>query len=371
MAVELSELYKEIYTDYAVRLLTTSCFNKSIEWLHTIENDEFTYLLHGGELIFNSNLNFETDEVRKRYIDKLIQRNAGGLIVALEKENSVSQELIDYCNQKHFPLFESNWETSFLEITRKFSAILLINERNETNLIAALKNAIHSPMDEALYQSCFERNLLLRDMTYTISILGNISDASTCRLLQTSLQHSFKKGIVYEENNKLVLLTCGYPPHHLISTFKTLKSKIPNLYAAIGSAQCGHSRIAASYKHAQLTYNLIGKAFTQSILCYDDLGVYQLLADTSNMELYIGFYEKTLGKLVDYDKENNTNYLEILEKFFENECHLSNTADAMFFHKNTLKYKLAKIREILGYDILSNESRMSIMLALHIQKTLL
>lgn len=75
-----------------------------------------------------------------------------------------------------------------------------------------------------------------------------------------------------------------------------------------------------------------------------------------------------LGKLVSYDLENETNYMELLEVFFENECHLANTADAMFFHKNTLKYKLAKIREILGYDILSNENRMNIMLALRIQK---
>lgn len=80
------------------------------------------------------------------------------------------------------------------------------------------------------------------------------------------------------------------------------------------------------------------------------------------------FYQNTLGKLKDFDRENKTSHMEILKIFFENECHLANTAEAMFFHKNTLKYKLAKIREILGYDILLNENRMKIMLALHIQK---
>ena len=111
MAVELYDLYKEIYTDYTVRLLTTSCFNKSIDWLHTIENDEFAYLLHGGELVFNSSLNNETDEVRKRYIDKLIQMNAGGLIIALEKENSISQELIDALDDNEdVQNYWHNWE---------------------------------------------------------------------------------------------------------------------------------------------------------------------------------------------------------------------------------------------------------------------
>lgn len=368
MAVELYDLYKEIYHEYDVKLLTTSCFDKEIDWMHFIENDEFTYLLHGGELLFNSSLNFESEGVRKRYIDKFIKMNAGGLIAALDKGNDFSPELIEYCNQKKFPLMTTNWQTPFLEMTRKFSAILLVNERNETNLIGALKNAIHSPLDEGLYQSCFERNLFFRDMDYTISILGNMPDASSLKLIRTSLQHSLKKSIVYEENKKLILLTAGYPLHHLTTVFAHLIEKEPALHVGIGSVQKGHSEIAGSYRHALVTYNLIGKAFTDPILSYDALGIYQILTDVSEPCILMDFYQKTLGKLVDHDEKMKTNYTEILECFFENECHLANTADALFFHKNTLKYKLAKIKEILGYDILSNQHRMNIMLAFHIRK---
>lgn len=368
MAVELYDLYKEIYLEYEVKLLTTSCFDKEIDWMHFIENDEFAYLLHGGELLFNSSLNFESEEVRRRYIDKFIDMKAGGLIVALDEGNEFSPELIEYCNQKKLPLMVTNWQTPFLEITRKFSAILLVNERNETNLIGALKNAIHSPLDADLYQSCFERNLLFRDMTYTISIWGNISDVSARKLIRTSLQHSFKKAIIYEENEKLVILTTGYQSHHLYEIYKILKEKYSDLCVSVGSSKQGHADIVLSYRHALTTYKLIGKAIKKSFLCYSELSVYQLLTDVKNPQTCNNFYQKVLGKLVDYDLENKTNYLEILEKFFEHECHLANTADAMFFHKNTLKYKLAKIREILGYDILSNENRMNIMLAFRIQK---
>ena len=110
------------------------------------------------------------------------------------------------------------------------------------------------------------------------------------------------------------------------------------------------------------------KAFSKPFLCYSELDVYQLLTDISTPQTCTNFYQKILGKLIDYDKENKTNYTEILEVFFENECHLANTADVLFFHKNTLKYKLAKIREILGYDITTNENRMNIMLAFRIRK---
>ena len=64
MAVELNKLYTEIYDDYRVRLLTTSCFGMSIDWIHVIEDESFADLLHGNELIFNSSLNYASEQKR-------------------------------------------------------------------------------------------------------------------------------------------------------------------------------------------------------------------------------------------------------------------------------------------------------------------
>ena len=41
MAVKLSSLYNEIYTEHDVRLLTNSCFDKKIGWVHMVENIDF------------------------------------------------------------------------------------------------------------------------------------------------------------------------------------------------------------------------------------------------------------------------------------------------------------------------------------------
>ena len=101
---------------------------------------------------------------------------------------------------------------------------------------------------------------------------------------------------------------------------------------------------------------------------YEKLGVYQLLANMKEPEICFNFVDKTLGSLIEFDSLNETNHLEVLECFFENECNLVQTADALFFHKNTLKYKINKIQEILDCDIRSNENRLRIMLALHIYR---
>ena len=62
------------------------------------------------------------------------------------------------------------------------------------------------------------------------------------------------------------------------------------------------------------------------------------------------------------------NVIDRLKAFFENECSIVHTAQAMYCHKNTMNYKMNKVKEILGYDIMSNENRTRIMVALYFMK---
>ena len=82
--------------------------------------------------------------------------------------------------------------------------------------------------------------------------------------------------------------------------------------------------------------------------------------------MYPEFVRETLGSLMEYDAEQGTDYVHILEAYFDNECNILNTSKVLYCHKNTLSYKLNKIREILGYDILTNENRTKIMLSIYI-----
>ena len=44
------------------------------------------------------------------------------------------------------------------------------------------------------------------------------------------------------------------------------------------------------------------------------------------------------------------------------------TSGALFGHKNTLTYKMNKLKDILGYDIMTNENRTRIMIAFYIMQ---
>lgn len=373
MAVELKDLYAAISPQYPVRLHTDSCFGKMIAWMHVVEDIEFIASLHGEELVFYSGLSCTSQEWLKRYITELDRHHAGGLIMSFRGEETFSREIIDYCNEIRFPIFSAAWTTPYIDIMRLFAEILLKNEQRETNLIASFKNAIYYPENEGSYLSHFERNGFLRDMEYIVIILSCHTyddEAGNERLnkIEKSMRFILEKMIAYEEHGRLIILAAGCPLSRVQEEFRRLCGNDSNVYAGIGTVAEGVRDIHRSHENAYTAYQLTKTAIPKNLLSYDELGIYKILADTKEASIYPEFVRETVGELMRYDEENHTDYMEILEAYFENDCCAVHTAQALYCHKNTLAYKLDKIRRILGYDILKNENRVKIMVAIYIRR---
>ncbi|WP_264737661.1 helix-turn-helix domain-containing protein [Cytobacillus firmus] len=59
-----------------------------------------------------------------------------------------------------------------------------------------------------------------------------------------------------------------------------------------------------------------------------------------------------------------------LENFFINNLNLTETSKAMFIHRNTLIYRMEKIKEILNTDLKHSEELLRIQIALKIFRIL-
>ena len=254
---------------------------------------------------------------------------------------------------------------------RLFAEILLQNEQRETNLIAALKNAIYYPENEGSYLSHFERNGFYRDMDYAVIILSchtydDEAGNERLRKIEKSMHFLLGNVITYEEKGRLTVLAIGCPLSKIYSEFGKICKKDSNVYAGIGTVADGIREIHLSYEKAYTAYQLTKTAIQTNLLSYDELGIYKILADVKEESIYPAFVQETLGRLMEYDKEKKTKYMKVLEVYFENDCSIVHTAQALYCHKNTLSYKLEKIKKILGYDILANKNRAKIIVAIYI-----
>lgn len=99
---------------------------------------------------------------------------------------------------------------------------------------------------------------------------------------------------------------------------------------------------------------------------YEDLIIYQLLSSGVENEKSAELYTLSIRSLVEYDKQNATNMVETLDCYFACNCNVSETAKALFIHRNTLIYRIDKIKSILGRDLKDSEERLLLQLGLRV-----
>jgi sugar diacid utilization regulator len=93
----------------------------------------------------------------------------------------------------------------------------------------------------------------------------------------------------------------------------------------------------------------------------DDIlsSTYRLLINTlaSRPEEVRNFYEDTVGPLVTYDEQYNTDLVGTLEAYLRHNCIMNATASAIYAHRHTVAYRLDRVRELSGLDPSISEDR--------------
>ena len=117
----------------------------------------------------------------------------------------------------------------------------------------------------------------------------------------------------------------------------------------IGTVASHIKDLAASYKEAQVAIE-VGKVFDteKSILSYENLGIGRLIYQlpTTMCEMFLS----EVFKLTSIDSLDQETLLTI-NRFFENNLNVSEASRKLFVHRNTLVYRLEKIKKITGLDL--------------------
>ncbi|WP_313799648.1 PucR family transcriptional regulator ligand-binding domain-containing protein [Cytobacillus sp.] len=76
------------------------------------------------------------------------------------------------------------------------------------------------------------------------------------------------------------------------------------------------------------------------------------------------FYENTLRSLSYPKSKDEEDLLHTLIVYLDHHCEISKTAKKLFVHRNTVKYRIAKCEEILGYSVRDSENSLHLRMAL-------
>jgi hypothetical protein len=84
----------------------------------------------------------------------------------------------------------------------------------------------------------------------------------------------------------------------------------------------------------------------------------------SHPEEVRSFYEDTVAPVVAYDAQYSTDLLGTLTAYFDQNCNVNATAQAIYAHRHTVSYRLDRIKELTGLDPVRTENRERLSLGL-------
>lgn len=136
----------------------------------------------------------------------------------------------------------------------------------------------------------------------------------------------------------------------------------------IGTPVTGIKDLARSFKEAQIAIE-VGKVFDtdKTIVSYDNLGIARLIyhLPTTLCETFLKEVFKK-GSIESLDHET----LFTIQRFFENNLNVSETSRKLFVHRNTLVYRLDKIKKLTGLDLREFDHAIIFKIALMVKKYL-
>ena len=136
----------------------------------------------------------------------------------------------------------------------------------------------------------------------------------------------------------------------------------------IGTIVTGVKELASSFKEAQVSLE-VSKVFDTDkiVISYDSLGIARLIYQlpTTLCDMFLREVFKR-GSIESLDQET----LFTIQKFFENNLNVSETSRKLFVHRNTLVYRLEKIKKLTGLDLREFDHAIVFKVALMVKKYL-
>ncbi|MBP2240665.1 sugar diacid utilization regulator [Cytobacillus eiseniae] len=134
----------------------------------------------------------------------------------------------------------------------------------------------------------------------------------------------------------------------------------------IGRESSNPEELYKSYQEAKVAYE-VGLLLNIHTPFFNGLGLERILYkhDLQDVKEY---YDHTLGKLEKHDQVHGGELMHTLEFYAANQYDITKTADALFLHRNTLRYRFKKVEEILDKKLDDMNVRLNITAAFKIKQ---
>ena len=356
-------------------------WSNSISWLLMLEDLTIIQNFSGKELAVTTGLGFQTEEKMLDLVRELSWHNAAGLIVNTGYYiREIPEEVKKLCDHNDLPLLTVPWEVYLADMIKDMSVRIFLQSSTDEQISGALIRAIESPGSRDLY----EKELLPHfdlDGTFQTALVttGNLDSMDTVerkrisyrmQLYLTNLTHN---GHFLYYDGYFVIVMNDMKPDECADVMEAFADraarKMPErrVWVGVSDQVADISNLRLSFRRAKAAV-VMAHNEDRPIQFFDKMGLYRLLYMVDDPLLLKSLSDDLLKPLLEYDAQHGGGYLETLESYLKNSGSIKVMADELFIHRNTILYRMANIKKLLGSNLEDSRERMMFEIACMIRK---
>lgn len=359
--------------NYSEWVYVAECFDDPLENIKWIQGHEIVIITGRG-------IREDKQELTK-VIKAISDKNGAALIINIGTYiKKIPKEALDAADELGLPLFELPWEEKIVEISQNICKSILYsrNDRNSSkNFFSEMIFGDAMDDEKAIDRASFYGYDLSGKCNVCICSPDNIEEyikeknlnnkqvvrkikSDIVKILEVELEKHYLKSPVIERSDSIIFINRndGNAAKKLKPALNDIQQNINNkmdglkVSIGIGNSYDSLSQIKKSYNEANLSLKCARfESKENTIISYEKIGVYGLLFSIKDKSILEQYYFNTLGEVQKYDNLNDTELLKTLEVYLSGGCNVTTTADELFIHRNTLKYRTGKIEELLECDL--------------------
>lgn len=194
--------------------------------------------------------------------------------------------------------------------------------------------------------------------------------------LDKKITYFFTDALIFPEKNSndlIIMLQNNMSQRKLTDSLILLAGQLKEVLPIDLTFACGQScdtidKLSTSLVEAKIIWEENKKKVNpNSVSFYKPKGILNLFDSMQSEE--INYFSKKMLKELAFPTESM--YIELrktLKTFLDNQCEITKTANDLFIHRNTVKYRIDNCEEILGLDITNPENSLNLRLALELSE---
>lgn len=387
MSITLREIVKQVEHLEMKLVAGEAGLDREVLWTHMVDSDTISAFLQGQELTFTTGIGISEKLPLLKLVQEVYRNGASGIVINIGPYvDKIGQDVLDFANEKAFPVFEVPWKIHMAEIMRIICFAITKEQQSRIEVTAALNNAFLCPAQEELYVFPLMRKGYLADSVYTavtirVEVQKNTVAGERMEQLHSQLgshlRCNYKRILCCAQEKQLVLVLCDYTgqerKHVLTYIFQHFCNELKKEETAVfcvGNQAEELRQLHKSYETANqmAEVSALGRIPGEEVygrhkmIVYKNAGIFRILFALKDEEVMQEYVRDTVQPLLEYDALHHTDLAGVLQCYLRHDGSLQDTANELIVHRNTVNYKINKASEILKMDLTRLENRLEVML---------